>query len=53
MLQLVDSSGERLRVAAYFKRSFQGGDAYEFSELTDADRLNVAELIDAKRRSQH
>lgn len=52
-LQLVDSSGERLRVAAYFKRSFQGGDAYEFAELTDADRLNVAELIDAQRRAQH
>ena len=52
-LQLIDGSGERLRVAAYFRRSFQGGDAYEFAELTDADRLTVAEIIDAMRRSQH
>jgi len=52
-LQFVDSSGERLRVAAYFRRSFEGGDAYEFAELTDADRLNVAEIIDSLRQSQH
>jgi len=52
-LQLVDSSGERLRVAAHFRRSFEGGDAYEFVDLSDADRLNIAEVIDALRRARN
>jgi len=52
-LQLVDSSGERLRVVAYFRRSFEGGDAYEFAELSDTDRLNIAEVIDAMRRTRN
>ena len=52
-LQLVSSAGELLRVQARFKRSFQGADAYEFVDLDDAERLTIAEIIDAFQSPEH
>ncbi|HEY6725751.1 MAG TPA: PilZ domain-containing protein [Polyangiaceae bacterium] len=52
-LQLVSGSGEVLRVAARFRRSYQGADAYEFVDLDDTDRLTIAEIIDTFRGPAH